>query len=66
MFLHAQWHKLITQYLPKKDARTLDYYFPFPFEKYDTTIYELPTGFTDENIPESFDLVYKYGEYHSG
>ena len=65
MFLNAQWHRLLTPAMPKKDDRKQDYYFTNPFEKTDTTIYELPKGYTIDHLPKTLNLSFKYGEYHS-
>jgi hypothetical protein len=65
MFLTAQWHRLSAPAMPKKDERMQDYYFTNPFEKTDTTIYELPKGYAVESVPKSITIEFKYGNYHS-
>lgn len=63
MFLNASWQKVFSGYLPKKTERRLDYYFDFPFENTDTTVYRLPKGYTVESMPKSMTRSFKYGDY---
>jgi hypothetical protein len=65
MFLNPQFHKIWTTYLPKTTNRKTDFYFRYPFEKSDTTIYQLPVGYKVESMPPNVDLKSTYGVYHS-
>lgn len=65
MFLHPQFHKIWTSYLPKTTNRQLDYYFHYPFEKNDTTVYQLPEGYKVESLPPATSFNCTYGSYQS-
>ena len=48
-------NKLATDNL-KPFLRTMDFLFPFPYQKTDTTVYQLPEGFTLDAIPENKEI----------
>jgi hypothetical protein len=65
IFLNRQMEKSLTFTLPDNENRTQDYYFEFPFQKTDSTVYVLPQGFTIEHLPEPANFSCKYGTYTS-
>jgi hypothetical protein len=65
IFLNRQIEKSLTFTLPDNTNRTQDYYFEFPFQKTDSTVYILPQGFTIEHLPEPANFSCKYGTYTS-
>lgn len=66
LFLPVSWQKVYPgNYIPKTTDRKYDFYFRFPFENSDTTIYKLPAGFIMETIPKNVTRTFKYGEYSS-
>jgi len=65
IFLNRQMQKSLTFTPPENDNRTQDYYFEFPFQKTDSTVYILPEGFTIEHLPEPANFTCKHGTYTS-
>jgi hypothetical protein len=65
LFLSPRWNKLWKERLPKADNRKLDFYFPQPFEKYDTTVYKLPAGTKPDALPLQKELKCDYGRFQT-
>jgi hypothetical protein len=63
MFLNPRIYKMWSGILPKDDKRIHSFYFPFPFIKTDTTVYQLPDTYTVENLPKSKDQKFAYGSF---
>ena len=64
-FLAQRLYKISNRKLPKADNRRLDFYFDFPFEKTDTTVYVLPTGYKVDALPPSKEFKTEYASYIS-
>lgn len=65
MFLDPRLYRIWKLDLPTAENRTLDVYFPNPFVKDDTTIYQLPEGYKPETIPAAVELSVKAAEFIS-
>jgi transglutaminase-like putative cysteine protease len=65
LFVNPRINKLWSSKLPKAEDRRLDFYFHFPFEKFDTTILKLPEGFKPDVLPKGKKLSCKYADYSS-
>jgi len=63
MFLSPSIASIWTYKLPKAENRKQDFYFNFPFEKKDTTVYQLPKGYTADALPESKSAGCRYASY---
>jgi transglutaminase-like putative cysteine protease len=63
MFLNPRIYKIWSGRLPKDDNRKQAFYFPFPFIKTDTTIYQLPENYTVDNLPKPKDQKFEYGKF---
>ena len=63
MFLNPRIYKLWSGKLPSDENRTHSFYFPFPFIKTDTTVYQLPENYTVDNLPVSKDQKFKFGSF---
>jgi hypothetical protein len=63
MFISPRIYKLWSGKLPKSENRKMDFYFGHPFEKTDTTIFELPDGFVSEALPKAKEMSCKYASY---
>lgn len=61
MFLNPRIYKIWNSFLPKTEKRTKAFYFPYPFIKTDTTVYQLPENYTIENLPKSREVKFQYG-----
>jgi hypothetical protein len=65
LFLAPRLYKIWSRKLPKTDNRRLDFYFNFPFEKTDTTVYILPAGYKVDALPPAKDFKTEYASYIS-
>jgi hypothetical protein len=65
LFLAPRLYKIWSSKLPKADNRHLDFYFNFPFEKTDTTVYLLPAGYKVDALPPLKELKTEYANYIS-
>ena len=65
MFLNPRIYKIWSSSLPDAGKRTLDFYFPHPFIKEDSTIYHLPAGYKIEALPKEKKLSFEYGNFNT-
>ncbi|MDE3182134.1 MAG: DUF3857 domain-containing protein [Bacteroidota bacterium] len=63
MFLNPRIYKIWSSSLPDDDKRTKSFYFPFPFIKTDTTVYQLPSDYTVETLPAPIHRKFEYGSF---
>jgi hypothetical protein len=64
-FISPRIYKMWSHVLPKSENRKYDFYFHYPFEKYDTTIFKLPAGLKPDILPKEKDLKCDYASYKS-
>lgn len=65
VFLSPRLYKIWERKLPKSDNRRLDFYFSFPFEKTDTTVYVLPNGYKVDALPPAKEVKTEFTTYTS-
>jgi hypothetical protein len=63
LFLPSHIHKMWSRTLPKAENRKSDFYFIFPFEKRDTTIFKFPAGIKPDVLPKETELKCDYAIY---
>lgn len=63
LFISPRLYKFWTAVLPKAEDRRQDFYFSFPFERNDTTVFKLPAGFAVEALPKAKELTNTYAAY---
>ncbi len=63
MFLNPRIYKIWSFALPEDSNRVHSFYFPFPFIKTDTTVYQLPEDYTVDNLPNPKDQKFEYGSF---
>jgi len=63
MFINPRLYKIYPENLPKAQNRRLDYYFKYPFEIMDTTIFKLPEGYVPDALPAVKDTKCDYATY---
>jgi hypothetical protein len=64
-FIKPRLNQMWTAKLPSAGNRKQDFYFPYPFEKKDTTIILLPAGFEPDVLPQEKSVSAAYGMYQS-
>lgn len=65
MFLTPRLYHIWQYHLPAAENRTKDFYFRYPFVTSDTTCYQLPDGFTVDDLPKGQTLDGPYTTYTS-
>jgi hypothetical protein len=65
LFISPRMYKMWSGKLPKAENRKLDFYFRFPFEKNDTTIFKLLPGIKPDALPKENELKCNYASYRS-
>jgi hypothetical protein len=63
MFISPRLYKISIGKLPKAEKRKLDFYFYNPFLQTDTTVFQLPTGFTMDALPKDKEMNCPYATY---
>ncbi len=63
LFINPRIYSIWPKALPKSEKRKLDYYFRYPFEKTDTTIYKLTPGMKPDVLPKEKELKCTYATY---
>lgn len=64
-FLKPRVYKIWTEKLPNDTARKFDYYLEYPCVKTDTTIFQLPEGFSVESLPKGRSIQSGIGKFVS-
>ncbi len=65
LFINPRVYKIWSKRLPKSEERKSDFYFRFPFQKIDTTIFKLPPGVKSDVLPKDKDIKCRYAMYTS-
>jgi hypothetical protein len=63
MFISPRLYKISIGKLPKAEKRKLDFYFYNPFLQTDTTVFQLPAGFTMDALPKDKEMNCPYATY---
>ena len=63
LFIPSRMSKMWSRNLPKAENRKTDFYFSFPFEKKDTTIFKFPAGMKPDVLPKETELKCNYAFY---
>ena len=63
MFINPRLYKIYPENLPKAQNRKLDFYFRYPFEIKDTTIFKMPEGYVPDALPSVKDTKCEYASY---
>ncbi len=62
-FISPRIYQLWIHALPTSEKRTQDFYFPHPFVKTDSTIYQLPNNFVLEALPKAKNYQFPWGGF---
>ena len=65
MFFSPRLYKLSSGRMPKADNRKYDYYFSYPYAKTDTTVLQLPEGFTVDALPQAKEIKCQHASYNT-
>jgi hypothetical protein len=65
MFIRPRMYKFWAVKMPAFEKRTQDYLFDCPLKKIDTTVFNLPQGFSVDALPGSKKLAFEFGTFES-
>lgn len=65
VFINPRMNKIWSSRLPKAENRKLDFYFRYPFERRDTTIYKLPAGSKPDVVAKEKELKCDYASFNT-
>ncbi len=65
MFLAPRLYPLFNEVVPETDKRIQNYFFSYPYQVKDTTIFHLPDGLGMDNLPKEKTISYPFGKYNS-
>lgn len=63
LFLEPRLYSIFNEEIPDQDKRASDYYFDYPFQLMDTTVYKFPPGYTSESIPKNRLVQYPFASF---
>lgn len=63
LFFEPRLYPIFDEEIPEYGKRSGDYYFTYPYQSTDTTLYKFPAGFTAESIPKNKLLQYSFAGY---
>lgn len=63
MFVSPRIYKFFNDKLPKSEKRKMDYYFENPFDRTDTTVFQLPAGYAMDALPAGKEMSCAYATY---
>ncbi len=63
LFFESRLYSIFNEEIPENEKRMRDYYFTFPYEAMDTTIYKFPAGFSLETMPKNKSIAYPFAQY---
>lgn len=63
LFFEPRLYNFFDEEVPEATARKYDYYFTVPYTKTDTTVYNMPEGYTAESLPKDKNLQLPFASY---
>jgi hypothetical protein len=64
-FLEPRLHTVFDEEIPETEKRIRDYYFTYPYQTADTTVYHFAEGFNMENLPKNKTVTFPFATYNS-
>lgn len=63
LFFETRLYPLFDEEIPEYAKRKADYYFTYPYQVMDTTVYKFPPGYTLENAPGNKEVQLPFAAY---
>jgi len=63
LFFEPRLYPIFDEEIPENSKRASDYYFTYPYQSADTTLYKFPAGFIAESIPKNKSVQYPFAAY---
>lgn len=64
LFFETRLYPLFDEDIPEYENRKADFYFTFPYQVIDTTVYKFPNIYSPENIPKSKQVQFSFAQYN--
>ena len=64
-FFEPRLYPLFREDIIEQEKRHRDYYFTYPYQSTDTTIYKFPPGYAPESIPKNKSVLFPFTQYAS-
>ncbi len=65
LFLEPRLYHFFDEDIPETNNRKYDYFFDYPYQQTDTTIYKMPAGYTAENLPKDKSIQLPFAVYNA-
>lgn len=62
-FFSPRLYPFFDEEIPETEKRVNDYYFDYPYQSADTTVYHFPAGFSPETLPTAKRVERPFGAY---
>ncbi|MFM6925930.1 MAG: hypothetical protein ACKOU7_10555, partial [Ferruginibacter sp.] len=63
LFFEPRLYPIFDEEIPEDSKRVSDYYFTYPYQSTDTTLYKFPVGYNAESIPKNKSVQYPFAAY---
>jgi Domain of Unknown Function with PDB structure (DUF3857) len=63
-FFEPRLYPIFNEDIPETKNRIRDYYFTYPYQSADTTVYHLPANFSVETLPKDKTINQSFGAYN--
>ena len=65
LFFEARLYPIFDEEIVDQEKRQRDYYFTYPYQVMDTTVYKFPAGYTLETVPKNKSVQFTFAQYSS-
>jgi hypothetical protein len=63
LFFETRLYPIFDEEIPEYEKRMRDYYFTYPYQVMDTTVYKFPPGFSLETMPKNKLVQFPFAQY---
>ncbi len=63
-FFEPRLYRVFNEDIPETEKRVSDYYFTYPYQSIDTTVYHFAQGFNVENLPKDKSVNFSFATYN--
>ncbi len=63
LFFETRLYPIFDKEIPEYEKRMRDYYFTYPYQAMDTTIYKFPAGFSLETMPKNKSIQFPFAQF---
>lgn len=63
LFFETRLYPVFDEEIPEYEKRKADYYFTFPYQVIDTTVFKFPAVYSLKNIPKNKQVQFSFAQY---